>query len=708
MNMSCFYDAWLRHERHSPVPNTFTYKIPVFVFDLAELENGRLDNLLFARRPESGARGVGRMQLPRLLSVREKDYLYARPGSLRAKLGKALAAGGQNPGLARGHVRLITSARFLGFGFNPVSFWFVFADAKDPSPAAVVAEVNNTFKEKHIYVLGDQDNPFFPLRYTAAKTFHVSPFNDMQGEYCFFFQDPREKLDICIELVRDGRPLLTASLWSEAPAWKISAASQARFFLHPHRTLTYPRILRQAARLYFRRKLPVHQKPEPRDPMTIRTPALKRTWLIRLVGFLLPALFRRTEFGTLTLVQPDESSMRFQGPSPGPDVRLNIHDYRVYKAMGLSGDIGFGEAYTRGWWSTPDLPELLRFFVLNHEQMRVSRVLHVPGPVIWIFNTLRRLGGSRNTKKGARQNIHAHYDLGDELFSTFLDPSMAYSCAYFEDQNMTLAQAQEAKYRRAVELLNLQAGDRVLEIGCGWGGFALYAAEKTGCTVQGITISENQLNYAREKARERGLDHLVSFTLTDYREVAEEFDKIVSIEMLEAVGHAYHRRFFAALDRLLAPGGQVFIQFIAIHDQRYQAYRFQGDWTRKHIFPGGLLPSLTRIMEVMRDETRFTLRWAEAIGPDYARTLAMWRENFLASADRLETMGYDQFFRRTWDYYLSYCQAGFSCRVIDDYQIVLARPEGSGPLSSGPQPPGKPDSSRAHGGGKDHAPQDIH
>jgi cyclopropane-fatty-acyl-phospholipid synthase len=219
----------------------------------------------------------------------------------------------------------------------------------------------------------------------------------------------------------------------------------------------------------------------------------------------------------------------------------------------------------------------------------------------------------------------------------------------------------------------------VLEIGSGWGGFALYAAEKWGCTIQGITLSENQLAYARKKAGESGMENLVSFALMDYREVTEEYDKIVCIEMLEAVGHAYHRAFFAALDRILAPGGQVFLQFIAIYDQRYQAYRFQGDWTRKHIFPGGLLPSLTRVMEVMRDETRFTLRRVEAIGPDYARTLAIWRKNFLDCTDQLEAMGYDQFFRRTWEYYLSYCQAGFSCRVIDDYQILLARPEGLGP-----------------------------
>jgi cyclopropane-fatty-acyl-phospholipid synthase len=679
MSTSCFYEARLRHERHYPVENTFSYNVPVFVFDLAELESGSLDNLLFAHRTARRQQGISRIQLPRLLSVKENDYLYARTDSLRTKLGQALTAGGLDPALAKGHVRLITSPRFLGLGFNPVSFWFVFAQARDPVPAAVVAEVNNTFREKHIYVLRECKSPSFPLQYTAIKTFHVSPFNDMQGEYTFTFQDPREGLDICIELARNRAPLLTANLWSDSLDWQISAASLSKFFLHPHRTMTYPRILRQAARLYFRRRLPVHHKPEAHDPMTIRTPTQNQGWLDSLVGFLLPALFRRTEFGTLTLVQPDGSSMRFQGPSPGPQVCLSIHDYRVYKAMGLSGDIGFGEAYTQGWWSTPDLPELLRFFVLNREQMRVSQVLHIPSPIVWTFNTLRRLGGSRNTKKGARENIHAHYDLGDDLFSIFLDPSMAYSCAYFEDQDMSLAQAQEAKYRRIGELLDLQAGDRVLEIGSGWGGFALYAAEKWGCTIQGITLSENQLAYARKKAGESGLENLVSFALMDYREVTEEYDKIVCIEMLEAVGHAYHRAFFAALDRILAPGGQVFLQFIAIYDQRYQAYRFQGDWTRKHIFPGGLLPSLTRVMEVMRDETRFTLRRVEAIGPDYARTLAIWRKNFLDCTDQLEAMGYDQFFRRTWEYYLSYCQAGFSCRVIDDYQILLARPEGLGP-----------------------------
>jgi cyclopropane-fatty-acyl-phospholipid synthase len=200
--------------------------------------------------------------------------------------------------------------------------------------------------------------------------------------------------------------------------------------------------------------------------------------------------------------------------------------------------------------------------------------------------------------------------------------------------------------------------------------------------VDGITISPNQQAHSRQRAQELGLEHLVDFRLQDYRDVAQTYDRIVSIEMIEALGHAYHKEFFATLDRLLAPGGSVCIQFIAIHDQRYEAYRREGDWTRKHIFPGGLLPSLTRITEVMRDTTNLTVLGLESLAPHYARTLALWRQSFRDNEARVAELGYDETFRRKWDYYLSYCQAGFQCRVIDDYQMVLARPEGAGPRST--------------------------
>ena len=675
---SRLYAARVRHERFFPATHAFEYQVPVFVFDLAELECGELDGFLFGRRITQGSRARAGPILPRLIAFHEGDYLYAGPGGLRDKLGRGLAAGGLDPELSLGPVRLITSARFLGRAFNPVSFWLIFSRDAKQDLAAIVAEVNNTFGEKHLYVLDHPETGAFPARFTRPKVFHVSPFNDMQGEYRFCFADPRRDLDLSVELVQEGRSLLLAKLWSEQAGRPVTLSALAGFLLHPNRVLTYPRILKEAARLYFQRRLPVHSKPQPSNPMTIRSAGPVRPGLMaKQIQKLFVRLLTQVRTGRISLDFPDGSRRTFQGSEAGPEGELRIIDTRFFKALARSGDIGFGEAYAAGWWTSPDLPELLRFLVLNREFLRLSRVFHVPEVVVSLSSVLRRLGGRRNTRPGARANIQAHYDLGDQLFTTFLDPSMAYSCACFEEEDMSLAEAQEAKFRRAAEGLELKAEDRVLEIGCGWGGFALYAVKRFGCRVEGVTVSDNQLAYAREQARIQGLDHLVTFRLMDYRDIRQDYDKIVSIEMLEAVGHAYHRIFFRTLDRLLAPGGRVFLQFIAIHDQRYRAYRFEGDWTRKHIFPGGLLPSLTRVMEVVRDETGFTLRSLDSLADDYARTLAEWRSNFHNSEAVLEDRGYDAFFRRTWDYYFAYCQAGFSCRVIDDYQIVLARPEGT-------------------------------
>ncbi|ACV68526.1 DUF1365 family protein [Desulfohalobium retbaense] len=682
MTFSRLYTALLRHERSTTASHAFTYKVPVFVFDLAELDHDRLENVLFARHRASGKAQRCSRARHRLLSVEESDYLYPGPQSLRTKLARALSAGGLEPELAWQRVWLVTSARFCGRIFNPVNFWIITGGARPASCLAVVVEVNNTFGEKHLYVLGDGAEQPFPARFSAPKRFHVSPFNDMQGDYVFLIGDPEWGVDICIDLQRDERRVLQARLWSEARGRPVRSLPLAAFLLHPHRVLTYPRILRQAASLYFRRRLPVHRKPEPSSPMTIRTASRGRPDLMaRLMRRILSLVLRNIRFGRLHLIHPDQTEERFEGSQQGPDVCLRVTDNRFYRRLAASADIGFGEAYTEGWWETSELTEVIRFFILNREQIRLSQTLHLPDRLVAFAGKLRRLGGRRNTRSGARDNILAHYDLGDTLFATFLDPSMAYSCAWFERPDFSLSEAQEAKYRRVCERLELKPGDRVLEIGCGWGGFALFAARHYGCRVDGVTISDNQYSFACNAARDLGLTHLVAFYRMDYRDIENRYDKIVSIEMFEAVGHAYHKAFFAALDRLLVPEGQVFLQFIAIYDQRYEAYLREGDWIRKHIFPGGLLPSLARTLEAMRDASGFTVRWLDAIGPHYARTLHLWRDNFLACSDKLEALGYDAVFRRTWALYFAYCEAGFATRVIDDYQMLLARPEGTAPKS---------------------------
>lgn len=682
MTFSRLYTALLCHERSQTASHTFTYKVPVFVFDLAELEHSRLDNVLFAHHPVHGVSTRLTPRRRRLLSIHESDYLYSGPQPLRPKLARALRAGNIDPELAWQRVWLVTSARFAGRVFNPVSFWIMTASTEPTSCLAVVVEVNNTFGEKHLYVLGNDKPQPFPARFSAPKAFHVSPFNDMQGEYTFVFGDPELGLNICIDLLHRGRRVLQARLCNEDSGRPVSSSALAAFLLHPNRILTYPRILRQAASLYFRRRLPVHRKPEPSSPMTIRTASSGRPgWFVRLIRRSLGRVLGNIRFGRLRLTHPEGTEEIFEGTQDGPDVQMQVKDNRLYPRLALSGDIGFGEAYTEGWWETADLTGVIRFFILNREQIRLSQSLNIPDKLVALAGQVRRLGGRRNTRPGARDNILAHYDLGDTLFATFLDPSMAYSCAWFEQPHVSLAEAQKAKFRRIAERLDLGPSDRVLEIGCGWGGFALFAARFYGCRVDGITISDNQFAFAQNAAREQGLTHLVSFYRMDYRDIVGRYDKIVSIEMFEAVGHAYHCSFFAALDRLLAPGGVVFLQFIAIHDQRYTAYLREGDWIRKHIFPGGLLPSLTRTLEAMRDASGFTVRWVDAIGPHYARTLQLWQANFLACRGELEALGYDAPFQRTWSLYFAYCEAGFATRVIDDYQMLLARPEGTIPAS---------------------------
>jgi cyclopropane-fatty-acyl-phospholipid synthase len=289
-----------------------------------------------------------------------------------------------------------------------------------------------------------------------------------------------------------------------------------------------------------------------------------------------------------------------------------------------------------------------------------------------ILEKLRYLARPNN-RPGSRRNIRRHYDLSNDFFRTFLDDSMAYSCAIFQDPDDSLETAQQRKFQAVIAKAHLGPGDHLLEIGCGWGGFAIAAARRTGCKVTGITISREQYRLARQRVQAAGLQHRIRILLRDYRDLRGRFDKIVSIEMLEAVGHGYYGAFFKQLDRLLAPGGIAVLQSITIPDQRYEAYRRSHDWIQKHIFPGGLLPSLTVLTRTMTRHSRLMVEAVENIGPHYAATLAAWRRRFVANRERVTEMGFDRVFQRKWIYYLGSCEAGFAERVLGDLQLVLTR-----------------------------------
>jgi cyclopropane-fatty-acyl-phospholipid synthase len=294
-------------------------------------------------------------------------------------------------------------------------------------------------------------------------------------------------------------------------------------------------------------------------------------------------------------------------------------------------------------------------------------------------NIMRFLKRMRRGRRGndinqSKQNIRQHYDLGNPMFQIFLDKTMTYSAARFDRPGETLEQAQHNKLRSIINKAQIQTGDHVLEIGSGWGSFAIEAARQTGCRVTTVTLSQEQLVFVQQKIKQQGLEKHIAVKLCDYRKIEGRFDKIVSIEMLEAVGHKYYGTFFKTCDRLLKPNGLVVLQVITIPDQRYNNYRRTGDWIQKHIFPGGLLPSLSVLLNGMVKNSQLIVEDIENIGIHYAQTLREWRIRFLNQYDQLKKQGWGDEFKRTWEYYFSYCEAAFDSRTLGNLQIVLTRP----------------------------------
>ncbi len=379
---------------------------------------------------------------------------------------------------------------------------------------------------------------------------------------------------------------------------------------------------------------------------------------------------QRIATGHLTVVLPDGTQQDYGDDSPA--CTIQVKRYRFFSRLVLAGNIGLGEAWTDGDWDSDDLPAVLTLFIHNIAPVRDS------GLSTGIARRLQHLlqhAHNRNTREGSRRNIHAHYDLGNDFYRTFLDPdTMLYSAALFDDSAESLADAQRRKIARLIQLAGIRAEHHVLEIGCGWGGFAIEAAKRTGCRVTGITISQEQFDFARDRVAAEGLQDRIGIVMCDYRDMQGTFDRIVSIEMLEAVGHAYYGAFFAACDRALAPGGRVVLQVITIPDRRYEAYRRNPDWIQKHIFPGGMLPSLTALTRAMTRDSGLTVEHLDNIGVQYGETLRRWRAAFESRRDDLLGMGYDATFQRKWIYYLCYCEAGFQARFINDLHMVLTRP----------------------------------
>src|SRR5271157_5143694 len=360
---------------------------------------------------------------------------------------------------------------------------------------------------------------------------------------------------------------------------------------------------------------------------------------------------------------------------------LVVHNERFYRCALFGGDIGVGEAFMDGDWSSPDLVAVVRLAVRNLDQVESGNKLF--SALSSMADSVRhRLRG--NTVPGSRRNISYHYDLGNDFYRLFLDPTMAYSCAYYRTPGDSLEQAQLQKYESICGKLDLRPSDHVLEIGTGWGGFAAYAAKKYGCRITTTTISRQQHDYARKLFAGMGATgERITLLLEDYRNLRGQFDKIVSIEMFEAVGLGYYDTYFAACDRLLKANGSMALQTITINEQKFPVYRKRCDWIQKYIFPGSELASVAEIFRSLGRCTGLSLFHAEDIGLHYAETLKQWRERFTLRLEEVRALGFDERFLRMWEYYLSYCEGAFRERHIGDVQLVLTKQRAAVPLVIG-------------------------
>jgi cyclopropane-fatty-acyl-phospholipid synthase len=388
----------------------------------------------------------------------------------------------------------------------------------------------------------------------------------------------------------------------------------------------------------------------------------------------------RMDKGTLYLTLPDGEQLMMGTGEGNISAQIAIHSEEFYKRIILYGDIGFGEAYVDGLWDTENITNVIRWALLNIENapgVSGSKVQTLSLNLMKWFNKLYHFKRA-NTVEGSRKNISEHYDLNNDFFASFLDPTMTYSAAYFYKDGLSLQEAQIAKYDRLCRQLNLKPTDHVLEIGSGWGGNAIYMAQKYGCKVTSLTISEEQHKMAVERVEAAGLSDRVSILIKDYRQMSGTFDKIVSVEMLEAVGFNYMDVYFKKCHDLLKKNGILAIQVITSPDSRYKALRKGVDWIQKHIFPGSLLPSVGAINESINRTGDMTMVDLKDIGLDYATTLKLWHQAFNANLSTVKSLGFDDKFIRKWNYYLCYCEAAFEMRNINVMHLVYTRPNNVG------------------------------
>jgi len=412
----------------------------------------------------------------------------------------------------------------------------------------------------------------------------------------------------------------------------------------------------KAASLNSSQHLAAKRRPGPIDAMA------RRLVLSRLQGM---------EHGRLQIIDGKERHIVGDlSPTETLAASVTVNDWRFYSDIALGGSIGAGESWMHGYWDCDDLVSLVRIMVRNRDLLD-----GMEGGLAWLSRPVQKLFHwvNRNTRQGAQRNIAAHYDLGNDFFALWLDESMMYSCAIFESENATLGEAQQTRLERVCRQLDLQPEDHLVEIGSGWGSLAIHAAARYGCRVTTTTLSKQQYELARQRIQAAGLQDRIELLLADYRDLDGQYDKLVSLEMIEAIGYEQYDAYFAQCAALLRPGGRMLIQAITIEDERFEQYRKNVDFIQRYIFPGSCIPSEKAMRESISRSTDMRVTSLDDIGLHYATTLKHWRRNFFRQLDAVRALGYPEEFIRMWDFYFCYCEGGFMERSISDVLLVAER-----------------------------------
>lgn len=646
------YIGYTRHIRLSPITHHFKYPIYMMNVDISETD----------RQSFSPVFSVNKFNL---FNLKNKDYLIESSKPIREKFDELMTRYQIKSNYDE--LRLLTTPRLLRQQFNPVSFYYAYQKGE---LTLIVAEVTNTFKEKHLYCLETKNavrrGPAY--YFEKPKNFYVSPFSNDSGHFEFYLSDIKDDLDITISHIENDERKIVATLKGKKQPLNTANLLKLSFTYPLTAAKTMPRILWQAAKIHFLKNHKARKKPIPTDKMTVKKE--KGSLMKNLLLKQFQKAFKAIK-GSLLINYPNGESIQY-GETTVPQLTLDIHSYDFFKKVLRAGDIGLADAYMDGDWSCNNLTALYELFVQNQDELEQSS----NGSAIAMFLYKWQHKLRRNCLKNSRKNIQAHYDLGNDFYSLFLDKTMKYSCAYFESPNDSLQQAQENKIQKIINKLQLEPHHHVLEIGSGWGSQAIEIAKQFGCQVTSITLSEEQHRFATQRVKEEGLEKLVDIQLKDYRHLHQQYDRIVSIEMIEAVGHEFLETYVKSLDHNLKDDGIAVIQGITISDQHYQNYLKRSDFIQHYIFPGGHLPSLTEITKLLTQHSSLMVDHVENIGQHYALTLNRWNTEFQANKDEVIEV-YGERFYKLWQLYFAYCEAGFSQRYIHTLQLVLTKAKNS-------------------------------